>query len=298
MSNVVGVGAGYLPPAPGTGFTFVDVDKIYSFSYERRSASYTISSATFSGGDFYRSVASCFVPRMRMEVETLLMRMRNRPVFAIAIDRYDNQYYLYDAILRWGGSTGDTGPAKNGYNITFNAVCDYLYPGMSGSGDIPTAPAPPGGGGGGEEVCCVSIYPTNIAYTPADTGNALNLSQMVTTIDGSVYFIDYTGRSVLLSRPSHTYYKIDVPDGYTLPYVTIPVGYPLPDPGDYPDPTYDTQMEISRRMLTKQGPRWLSYLHPEGYYIDFSTRRAYFESELANSRCEFYFFDKILPIAL
>lgn len=296
MDNVIGVGPGFHPPGIGTGYSFVDTSKVYSLTHQRKSGNYTITSANDKGGDYYTSQVVCHIPRGRQQVETLLSRLRNRPVMVIVVDKYDNQYFMYDARCTWTFATGDTGPVRNGYNVTFRSVSDYLFPGMAGSGIIDTAPPPPVGGdsGDGSHECCLTIAPLAIAYTPTPTGNTLNLNQVVTTQNGSIYIIDYTGRSILIGRPGPKYYRFNADGLGVLTTITLPMGFPIPDPDDYINHTD----EIPRRFFVHYGGRWLIYTHGEGFNIDLDTNpgQVLFPDGINGGIVEFYSFEGIPAI--
>lgn len=295
MTNVANYGPDSLPPAPGSPVTFTNNDLVYSIAFERGSGYFGTESASGQIGDYGISQLGGFVPLSRAVVEVLLRRMRSRPVLAIGIDRVGNQHVIYESRCIYKHSTGDRPGSKHGYSITFRGSTHYLLPSIAGEGDIATAP-PIGGvvpGGGGSE-CCITIEPTNIAYTPAPTGNALNLNQIVTTLNGSVYFIDGDGRGIIINRPAPVYYQYDA-DESTITEVTLPMGYPIPDPDDYAAPTYDPQAEMSIRIWCKHGSRWLQYGHDEGFNIDYGTGKALFPGGIRGGVLEFYSFEGIPP---
>jgi hypothetical protein len=288
MTNVANYGPGFLPPAPNTPPSFTDMDQLYSIVTDRYSGEASRESAADQGGDYARHQVRIFIPRSQSQVDTLLQRWRNRLLCVIGIDRYGSQHILYDAIASWRHSTGTRPGTRHGYEITFTATSHYILPAMAGSGDITTAP-PVGGSGGspGSGECCITIAPLSIAYTPSPTGNAMNLNEMVTTPTGAVYFIDSTGRSILLNYPAPKYYTVDL--GETeVDEITLPMSFPLPDETDYPDPTYDTYGEMSIRIWCKVGSRWLQYGHPEGFTIDADTHKAHFPAGYISGTVEFY----------
>jgi hypothetical protein len=295
ITNVGNYGPGFLPPAPDTPPSFYDSDLLYSIAYERYSGEITQESVTDQGGESYRQQVTIFVPRSRSEVHTLLRRMRGRLLMVIAIDRYDNQHILYDAIVSHRMTSGQRPGSRAGYQITFSATAHYLLPSIAGNGDILSAP-PVGGGGGdiGSGECCITIAPLAIAYTPSPTGNALNLNEIVTTPNGSVYFIDSTGRSVLLNRPAPVYYFFNG-DGVDVDEITLPMGFPLPDPADYPLPTYSEQDEMSIRLWVKYGSRWLQYDHAEGYTVDYAAGKVLIPGGTRGANLEFYSYEGIPP---
>lgn len=294
MTNVASYGPEFLPPAANTPPSFTDTDLLYSIAHERYTGEVTRESVSGQGGDSARYQVSIFVPKSRTEVDTLLRMWRNRLLCVIGIDRYGSQHILYDAIASWSHTTGTRPGTRHGYTITFTAPSHYILLPMAGSGDITTAP-PVGGGGsgsGGSSDCCITIAPLHIAYTPAPTGNGMNLNEIVTTPNGSVYFIDSTGRSVLLNRPAPRYYTVDL--GETdVAEVTLPLDFPLPDPADYPDPTYDPQAEMAIRIWCKVGSRWLQYGHAEGFTVDAATHKVLFTSGYMSGTVEFYSYQEI-----
>jgi len=294
MTNVANYGPGFLPPAPGSPPTFYDNDLVYSISMERYSGVFSTDSVSDQGGDYAVSQAAGFVPLSRAVVEVLLRRLRNRPVMVIAIDRLLNQHLIYEARASYRHSTGDAPGTRHGYRIQFTGPSHYLLPSIAGEGDIPTAP--PVGGvvpSPGSE-CCITIEPTNIAFTPAPTGNATNLNQIVTTSNGSVYFIDGDGRGIILNRPAPRYYFWNG-DGVDVDEISMPMSYPLPDPDDYALPTYSEQDEISIRLWVKKGSRWLQYDHAEGYTIDYASGKVLIPGGTGGANLEFYSYEGIPP---
>lgn len=295
MTNVGSYGPGFLPPAPGTVPSFNDTALLYSIAYERYTGEVSSATDFDQGGVSETWQLSIFIPKSREEVTRLLRLMRSRLLIVIGIDRYGSQHILYDALASWRHATGARPGSRHGYEVTFTAPGHYILPGIAGTGDITTAP-PVGGGSSdpGSGDCCISIQPTPIAYTPAPTGNALNLNEIVTTANGSVYFIDSAGRSVILNRPAPTYYYWDG-DGVDVDEITMPMAFPLPDPADYPLPTYSEQDEISVRLWVKKGSRWLQYDHPEGYTIDYATGKVLIPGGTGGANLEFYSYEGIPP---
>ncbi len=294
MTNVDGYGPGSLPPGPNTAPSFFDTDLLYGMAFERHSAESSRESGSDDGGDYDSGQIRCFVPLSRSEVDLLLRRMRSRLLFVIGVDRYGAQHILHDALVSWRQTTGTRPGTRHGYEITFDAPGHYLIPAMAGSGDITTAPPIGGGGGGdvGSGECCISIAPISIAYTPSPTGNALNRNEIVTTPNGSVYFIDSTGRSIILNRPAPRYYIFNG-DGVDVPEVTLPLDFPLPDPDVYPLPIYSEQDEISVRVHVKMGSRWLQYGHVEGWTIDYGDHKILIAGGTMGANIEVYSYEDI-----
>lgn len=301
MTNVDNYGPEYLPPSPNTPVQFKDINKVYSIAGERYSAGFSAESSTYQGGDYSVGTISMHVPKTRAAMDLLLRRMTNRLLCVIGIDYHGTQHVLYDARRSYSKGTGDRPGSKHGYNLRFNAPCHYLLPSIAGDGDIESAP-PIGGLGPGstsDSDCCITINPVNIAYTPAASGNAFNHHQLVTTISGALYFIDGDGRGILIKPADPMVYVYDVPEGSVAVSVAIPGRYPLPDPDDYPSPTYDVREEISLRMAVKLGSRWIDYEAPDddsdGWFIDFGSRNVYFRTSIDGARLEFYFYQDIKP---
>lgn len=298
MTNISNYGPGHLPPSPGNLPSFIDSNKLYSISFERYSAELTKESKVNGGGDYDEIDVTAFVPRSRSEVEMLLSMMRNRLLFIIGIDRHGNQHLLYNAVRTYRHSTGSRPSTKHGYQISFNATGHYLLPSIAGNGDIETAPPLPGGGGGGgsSSGCCVTVNPIGIAYTPTPTGNALNHNQMVTTTSGAVYFIDGDGRGILLLRPAPQYYVVQISAAEVPPTsVVLPSWFWIPDPADYPAPTYDTQAEMSRAIQCIMATREITYDHADGWYLDYGTRTAHFNVPIDEAVISFYSHQDIKP---
>lgn len=210
---------------------------------------------------------------------------------ASAIDRYDNQHLLYEARAGSEYSSGDRPGTRNGYTMSFTAPSHFILDAIAGNGEIETAPPIGGGGGGGssEESCCITINPIGIAYTPAPTGNVNNHNEIVTTPNGSVYFIDNNGRSILFNAPPPQYHDVDLTDLVLSEYI-LPMEFWMPDPDDYPLPTYSEQNEISIRLWVKYGSRWLMYGHPEGFTIDYAAHKVEFADPKDGGTLEFYSF--------
>lgn len=298
MTNVSGYGPGNLPPTPGNPPGYIDNSKVYSIGFERHTGILTKESRTNDGGSYNENLVSAFVPRSRSDVEELLKRQKNRFLSIVAIDRYGNQHVLYNALRDFRHTTGDKPGTRHGYSISFSAPDHFLLPSLAGNGDIDTAPPPPGGGGGGgddDSGCCVTINPIQIAYTPLPTANANNRNQLVTTTNGTLYFIDGDGRGVLVNRPGPIYYEVQVAEGATDNFVTLPAWFPLPDPADYAAPTYDPVAEINRRMFVFLGSRGIAYEDIEGWYIDFGTNRAYFYTSIDGALLRFWVQEGIPP---
>ena len=295
MTNVVGYGPGDLPPTPNSAPTFTDTDKLYSIAFERYSAEASGETLSDQGGDTTRLTIRCFIPKSRFEVTSLRRLMRNRLLFVIGIDRYGTQHVISDAIATWRQSTGTRPGTRHGYEVTFTGIEHYIIPSIAGDGDINTAPPVGGGGGdeGGGDSCCITINPTQIAYTPAPTGNPNNRNQMVTTPNGSVYFIDNDGRSIVLNRPAPLYYQADTA-GLILSSITLPLSFPIPNPADYAGPTYDEQAEMSIRLWIKHRSRWLHYDHAEGFTVDHGDNQVLFPDGVTGA-VEFYLYQEIPP---
>ncbi len=293
MTNVLGYGPGSLPPGPNTAPEFVDTDQLYAIAIERFSGEASRESASDDGGDYATGQVRGFVPLSRTEVDILLRRMRNRLLFVIGIDRYGSQHILHDAIASWRHTTGTRPGTRHGYELAFDAPSHYILPPMAGEGEIVTAP-PVGGGGSdpGSGDCCITIAPLTIVYTPTPTGNESNLNQIVTTLNGSVYFIDSTGRAIILNRPAPRYYYYDG-DGLDVTEITLPLGFPIPDPADYPSPTYSEQDEMSIRLRVKIGSRWLQYDHEEGYTVDYAAGKVMLPSGTRGANVEIYSYEGI-----
>lgn len=305
MNNVANHGPAFLPTAMGTPPSFTDMNKVFSISFERYTGSLSRDSVNGDGvGDYFVSTLQAFVPKSRQEVDELLNRCRNRYMCIVAIDRYGNQHLLFGARLSSKLSTGDRPGTRHGYTISITAISHYLYRSMAGTGDIETAPPIGGGGGGGgsddtgSDACCISVNPIPIAYVPAPSGNASNLNQLVTTVDGSVYFIDADGRGIVINRPPVITWSIQLPSGSATEFITIPMDLPLPNPDDYPVPIYHTQNEMNRRIWVKVGSRWLEYGHTEGWYMDYSPRRIYFNTSIDGAIIRIYIYQNIPPIEL
>lgn len=302
MGNVSNHGPAFLPTAMGTPPSFSNMNEVFAISFERQTGSLQRDSVNGDGvGDYFQSTLQCFVPKARQEVDELLSRLRNRLVCAVALDRYGNQHLLFNARVASKLTTGDRAGTRHGYTITITAISHYLYRNMAGTGDIETAPPIGGGGGGGgtgSDDCCISINPIPISYIPAPSGNANNLNQLVTTVDGSVYFIDKDGRGIVINRPPVITWSIHLPSGSAATFITIPMDIPLPDPDDYPVPFYDSNAEINRRLWVKLGSRWLEYEHTEGWYMDYATRRIYFNTSLDGAFIRIYIYQNIPPIEL
>ena len=294
MTNVENYGPGFLPPAPDTAPTFYDNDLLYSIAFERYSGELVRESQSDQGGDYAIHQLTFFVPKTRSEVDILLRRMRNRLMMAIGIDRYGNQHILFDARVSWRLTTGSKPGSRHGYFITFSATTHYLLPAIAGNGDIETAPPVGSSGDSTSSDCCITINPINIAYTPAPTGNAFNNNQMVTTVNGSVFFIDGDGRGLIINRPAPRYYVYDA-DGETFTDLVLPLDFPMPDPNDYPFPTYSEPAEISIRFWVKYGSRWLMYGHTEGFTLDFATHSVQFGAGVDGGTLEFYSYEGIDP---
>jgi len=294
MTNVLGYGPGDLPPGSGTAPSFTDTDQLYSIAMERYTGEASRESGSDDGGDYATGQIRCFVPLSRSEVDILLRRWRNRLLLVIGIDRYGTQHVLADAIASWRHTTGARPGTRHGYEITFSAPLHYIRQPIAGDGEIATAP-PVGGGGGsdpGSGDCCITIQPIQIAYTPAPTGNVSNLNEIVTTQNGSVYFIDATGRAIILNRPAPRYYFFDG-DGVDVDEITLPLGFPVPDPDDYPLPTYSEQDEMSIRLRVKLGSRWIQYGHEEGFTVDYASRKVLIPTGTRGANAEIYSYEGI-----
>lgn len=295
MANVLGHGPGSLPPTPGTPPDYSDTGAVYEIAIQRYSGQVSRDSGSDDGGDYVISRVTAFVPKTRREVDTLLRRMRNRHFAVIAIDRHGSQHLLFNARASYKHSTG-TGPGEpHGYQITFTAPEHFIMPSVGSEGIPSTAdpvdPVPPPEP---SVDCCVEIKPIQIAYTPLPTGNVSDLNLMVTTQNGSVYFIDHTGRGILLNRPAPRYYFFDG-DGLDLTAIILPDDFPLPDPADYALPTYSEQDEMSIRLRVKMGSRWLQYAHDEGFTVDHAAHSILVPGGTRGANFEFYSYESIPP---
>lgn len=299
MTNVVGYGPGDLPPGPGSAPTFTDNDLLYSIAFERHTGEAIRESGSDQGGDYASGRITIFVPKGRAEVDTLLRRWRNRLLFVIGIDRYGSQHIISDAIASWRYTTGTKPGTRHGYEISFSGYMHYIISPIAGDGEISTAPPVGGGSGSGSSSdCCISIQPIAIAYTPALTGNPNNHNELVTTPSGAVYFIDSAGRGICLNRPAPRTMTFQMTEGSTATYVTVPSDFWIPDPDDYPVPTYNSTHEVSRRLLVKLGSRWLEYEDTEGWYMDYATRRIHFNTSIDGALIRLYSYRDIAAIPL
>lgn len=295
MENLSGHTPGSLPLAPGAAPSFVDTDLVFSVAFNRFSAVIDSESRRSQGGDYVLQNLRLFVPRSRLVVSELLRRLRSRKVMAIGIDHYNNQHIMFDALASYTHTTGAKWGDRHGYFITLSAYSYFVNPSIAGQGDIPTAPPdptdppdPPSGD------CCITINPIPIAYTPTPTGNAYNLNQLVTTPNGSLYFISSTGAAVIVNRPAPRYY-IGNFDGVNVTEFTLPAGFPLPDPDDYPFPVYDEQAEISVRLFIKYGTRYLDYDRPGGFTINHAANKILVPSGIRGGNIQVWSFEGIPP---
>lgn len=298
MTNIVGHGPGSLPPVPGNPPDFNSADEVYQISIQKFSGIVSRESGSDDGGDYVIGRVTGFIPKTRRQVDTLLRRMRNRYFAVIAVDRHGLQHLLFNARGSYKHTTGQGPGEPHGYSITFTAPEHFILPSVGDTGTpVYIDPIDPIPDPEPAADCCVEIKPIQIAYTPLPTGNETDLNLFVTTQDGALYFIDHNGRSVVINRPAPLYYSIQVGDT-SDGWVVIPDEYPLPDPDDYPSPTYDTQAEISRRLMVINQSRKVAYDHDEGYDIDYATRRVHILTPIAGAFLEFYFHQRITPIPL
>lgn len=290
MTNVANYGPGYLPLVAGDAPSFTDVNKVYSIAYEQYAGLITRRSVNDAGGDWHQTLVSAYVPRGRQEVDVLLKRWRNRTLMIIAIDRYDNQHLLFDARASFDYTSGDRPGTRHGYTMSFTAASHYILDSIAGNGEIETAPPIGGGGGGGgssEGGCCITFNPLGIDYTPAPSGNVNNHNQIVYTDWGGLYFIDDDGRGVILNAPPPMYHEVNL-DNLMISEYTLPSWFYLPDPDDYPGPTYSETREVNIRLYVLYGSRWLAYEHGEGYTIDYANHKVVFGEQLDGGILRFY----------
>lgn len=240
--------------------TFNDTDQVYSIAFTSGSARFNEEARSGDGGDYYESTLSAFIPERRIEMETLIRSLRNRRVHAIYIDRNGRQWVHWNTRFFYQFDSGDQRGTKSGYTIQFKTKNVKRIPIISGNEDLPTPPPPNTGG----DSCCITIEPSPVVNPPTPTGNTENLNKIVTLSDGTPYFIDKFGRSVLLGRPAPVYIRIPTtPDGL-LTEITLPSGT-IPDPADFAAPTYDERIEMSRRVFIKSSSRWIAYDPPQPY---------------------------------
>lgn len=259
------------PPttALATTLDFVDPDEVYAIAFSRNTAKYTMRTRADRGGDIYEGTLQAFIPRRRVEMDTLMFRVRNRRVHAIYTDRDSNQRIVWNARALIDYTSGDRRGTPNGYTIRFNHVHAGHVPIISGNEDLPLPP----GGGDQPESCCIIINPSALGYYPPPSGNVANLNKVVTAPDGTVFFIDKNGLAIVLGRPAPDYFSVQVPDGETQ-YIATPVGITLPNPADYPFPTYIEAAEMSKRIWVKRERQWLKY--QQDFTVDFAQQRIYF----------------------
>ncbi len=130
----------------------------------------------------------------------------------------------------------------------------------------------------------------------------MNLNQMVTTEDDTVWFIDRTGRGIIINRPAPRVYRVDIAEGAMGNFVVMPDWFPLPNPDDYLSPTYNTAQEIARRMQVYLAPRVLVWENDgdiyEGWFIDYGSRHVYFDTSIDGALLTFVGYSHIPAIPL
>lgn len=259
------------PPTTSINATldFIDPDAVFSIAFTRSTARFRENARTGPGGDYYESELSAFIPKRRIEMETLITRLRNRRVHGIYIDRNGNQFIVWNARFFHQYDSGDRPGTREGYSISLNASNIRDVPIISGNEELPEPPGP----SDPPESCCITINPLALPSPPPPSGNTQYLSQIVSTIDGTVYFIDKNGLAIALGRPAPGYFTVLVPDGVTN-FISAPPEVELPDPADFPFPTYNVQVEMSKRVWVKRERTWLIY--GTDFNVDFAQQRINF----------------------
>ena len=192
---------------------------IYDIKYRRWSGRYDEDGGMASAGDYTTGTAICYVPRYRVEVETLIRECRDRKVAILVTDRNGTEYKLLNARLTYKFSTGDAANSSQGYELTFKGPVEKKYapvleltsteippwlpggeegfvPGSDFGGDIEYLAGPQALTG----ECCIQVLTNPIAYTPTLTGNVALRNRIVTVASTSErWIIDKNGNAVQLS---------------------------------------------------------------------------------------------------
>lgn len=186
---------------------------IYTIAFAQWTGEITETHASGKTGDYYNKSIEIFVPRRRAVCERIIQELKDRKIVVFAIDYNGDNYRLDFARFASRYTSGKKPGDSHGYTWTFTGVdrkvrfyADATLRELTGEDYVPPA---------GEETemapapdttipiadsCCVTILATPIPEPPLEDGNILNLNKFV-TVDGTgeKYFIDKTGRSILLS---------------------------------------------------------------------------------------------------
>ena len=251
---------------------FLDDAKVYSISFERSQGSFEETAKRSEHGDYYEHVVKFFVPKRRIEMETLITLLRNRRVHAIAIDRNNTQSMIWRARFTYKFTTG-SGTSANGYSCILSASSIRNAPSLAGNLTLPTT--------NNGEMCCITINPVQLAYVPPPTGNTENLNKMVTASNGATYFIDKDGLALSIGSPMPVRQPFTNVSA-TFVHVTAAL---LPDPTDTINNPPDF---IAAKVWVKVDTTFLTYL--EGFYIDYVNQRIYFVDQPEFSYVEIFIY--------
>lgn len=186
---------------------------VYIVEFQKWSGEITEDPSSSRAGDSYTKRAECFVPRYRYLAERIVQELKDRKVVCFVVDHNGDEHRIDGARFASKYASGKQASDNGGYLWTFTGrdrkvrfFADATLKELTGNDYIPPAaddtelyPAPDPTIAVADS-CCVTILSTPIPEAPLDEGNILNLNKFVTVAGtNEKYFIDRTGKSILLS---------------------------------------------------------------------------------------------------
>lgn len=127
-----------------------------------------------AAGDYYEGQLNCTVRGVRLDVEYIRRKMRNRRVHVLVTYQDDLQRFVPNMRLSIDSTSGDKG-SKNAYTI--QGAARYLTPAPT----INSVLTPPGGGGGGGGEDPMNA-PVTLTVTGSTTSYAIAAGMLLTAI--------------------------------------------------------------------------------------------------------------------
>lgn len=127
-----------------------------------------------AAGDYYEGSLTCTVRGVRLDVEYIRRKMRNRRVHVLVTYQNDLQRFVPNMRLTIDSTSGDKG-SKNAYTI--QGIARYLTPAPTINSVL--TPSEGGGGGGGEDPMSP---PVSLTVTGSTTSYAIAAGMLLTAI--------------------------------------------------------------------------------------------------------------------
>lgn len=192
---------GSIPIGPNTNeIIWADPERVVGIGFRKRNARYRKRSESSVFGTSEGNTLEFSILRGRIEVEDFISTWVGRRLHAYFVQNSGLARYQWSAKLSY---TYDTNLALNEadeYIFRLNGTSTYgsgAYAGKltidPGAGEESSSPDP-------EEDCYPKVNHTPLSYIPDPTGNQHNRNEIVTAVDGTIWFIDKEGRALRFTK--------------------------------------------------------------------------------------------------